>query len=203
MADIIGVIKQTANKFLNMYELETVHKSGIHGKYFLASRKKSIEELKLVSGKNEPDGVAIYALYGEKHDQVVLVHQYRYPIGRYVYEFPAGLVENGEDYHEAAIRELFEETGLTLHPIDAPKGYEKGLFTTVGMTDESCATVFGYCEGTLTTSHLEESEELEIVLVDREEAKRILAEEEVALQCGYMLMHFIADEEPFRFLEKA
>ena len=49
--------------------------------------------------------------------------------------------------------------------------------------------------------YLEESEVIEVVLADREEAKRILKEENVAIMCSYHLMHFIHDEEPFAFLK--
>ena len=45
-----------------------------------------------------------------------------------------------------------------------------------------------------------DSEEIEVILADREEVKRILREERVAVVCSYMLMHFLHDEEPFAFL---
>ena len=77
----------------------------------------------------------------------MLVRQYRYAIDSYIYEFPEGLVEPGEDYREAAIREMKEETGLTLTPLDVDPAYEKPYFTTIGMTDESCASVYGYASG--------------------------------------------------------
>ena len=60
--------------------------------------------------------MVIYSLYGEAQDKVVLIRQYRYSIDDYVYEFPAGLVERGEDYRETAVREMKEETGLTFSP---------------------------------------------------------------------------------------
>ena len=70
------------------------------------------------------------------------------------------------------------------------------------MTDESCGTVFGRCEGIPTSSHQEASEEIQVVLADREECRRILREEQVSIMCAYMLMHFIASEgDPFRFLK--
>ena len=202
MGKITSVKKQTDNKFLNIYELENVHKSGRKGKYFVASRAKNIESLKITTGKNKPDGVIIYALSGENKDKVVLIRQYRYPINDYIYEFPAGLVEDGEDYGEAAAREIFEETGMKFTKVNVPQGYEKPFFTTIGMTDESCATVFGYCEGKPSDEHQEDSEEIEVILADRAEVKRILKEEKIAIMTAYMLMHFIKDDEPFGFLKE-
>ena len=115
--------------------------------------------------------------------------------------FPAGLVEPDENYHEGAIRELYEETGLTLSPVQVPDAYQKPYFTTVGMTDESCATVYGYASGEISSKAQEDTEEIEVVLADREEVKRILREENVAIMTAYMLMHFLKDEEPFAFLD--
>ena len=78
-----------------------------------------------------------------------------------------------EDYREAAVREMKEETGLTLTLEEAPAWMEKPLYTTVGLTDEACATVYGRASGEISRENLEENEELEIVLADREEARRI------------------------------
>lgn len=200
MGKIKNIIKVTENPFLNFYDLETENKVGREGHYYVASRAKTEEELKIRTRKNTPDGVVIYSLYGEKRDRVVLIRQYRYPVGGYVYELPAGLVDPGENYHEAAVRELKEETGLTLEPIEADEIYEKPYFTTVGMTDESCATVYGYASGTVSEKYQEDSEEIQVILADREEVRRILKEEQVALICAYQMMHFLQEEEPFGFL---
>ena len=202
MGKITDIRKQTDNKFLNLYELDNIHKSGRKGKYFVASRAKNIENLKISTGINNPDGVIIYALACEKKDKVVLIRQYRYPINDYIYEFPAGLVEEGEDFGEAAKREIFEETGMRFTRVNSPLGYDKPFFTTIGMTDESCSTVFGYCEGEPSIEHQEDSEEIEIILADKDEVKRILREEKIAIMTAYMLMHFINDEEPFGFLKE-
>jgi ADP-ribose pyrophosphatase len=56
--------------------------------------------------------VAILAL--DDDDQVTLIHQYRHPLGRRIWELPAGLIDHlGEDPLGTAKRELVEEVGLT------------------------------------------------------------------------------------------
>ena len=199
----IREIKQlTKNSHLSMYQLDATDRVGGQIEYFVASRSDTPEELLLNRKKDRPDGVIIYSLCGEKHDKVLLVRQYRYSIDDYIYEFPAGLVDEGETYRQAAVREVRGETGLTLHPIPVHPMYEKPYFTTVGMTDECCATVYGYAEGEISSRWLEDTEDIEVVLADRDEVRRILKEERVAIMCAYMLMHFLEDEEPFAFLKQ-
>ena len=200
MSGIGKIKKQAGSKFLSYYELEAIHRDGSVSPYYVASRNPDIHTLKAVTQENPPDGVIIYGLY---QDKVVLVRQYRYPVGGFVYEFPAGLVEPGEDLLQSGIREMFEETGLTFTPVEAGSR-SKPFFMSVGMTDESCGTVFGYCSGEPTNCHQEASEEIQVVIADRTECRRILREENVALPCAYMLMHFIATKgDPLDFLEEA
>ena len=202
MGKINSIKKQTDNRYVNLYNVKatSVHDTPVN--YFVASRAKDVDSLKITTQRNDPDGVIIYAIYGEAHDKVVLIRQYRYTLGDYIYEFPAGLVEPDENYHEGAIRELYEETGLSLSPIQVPDAYQKPYFTTVGMTDESCATVYGYASGVISTKAQEDTEEIEVVLADRQEVKRILKEEKVAIMTAYMLMHFLKDKEPCAFLDE-
>ncbi|MGE4215357.1 MAG: NUDIX hydrolase [Anaerotignaceae bacterium] len=197
MDRVKGIIKQTNNKFLNLYELEAERRNGRISPYYMASRIEEVEKLKIITGTNNADSVAIYGIYDKK---VVLVRQYRYPIDDYIYEFPAGLVESGEDMVAAAVREMHEETGLTLTPVDS-KSYSRPFYTSVGMSDETCGTVYGYLTGNPTNINQEDSEDIEVILADREECKRILKEEKVSIMCAYMLMHFIHNKnEPFEFL---
>ena len=202
MSNVRNIQQKTHNRFLNYYELEAVHRDGSISPYYMTSRAKDASQLKAVTHQNRPDGVILYGVYGEEKDRVVLIRQYRYPLGDYVYEFPAGLVEEGEEMGAAGVREMYEETGLTFTPVDAGC-YSRPFFTTVGMTDESCGMVFGYCSGTPTSIHEESSEEIQVILADRAEAKRILREENVAIMCAYMLMHFIASEgDPLAFIKE-
>ena len=119
-----GVEKVTDNPFLNLYNFDVEKRNGKTGKYYVASRKKDPTQLKAATHKNTSDGVIIYSVYGEKKDKIVLIKQFRYPINAYVYEFPAGLVEPGEELMaQAGIREIYEETGLVFEPKVTEGGY--------------------------------------------------------------------------------
>jgi len=57
-----------------------------------------------------PGAVAVVAL--DRADRVLLIRQYRHPVGRLLWELPAGLRDvAGEPLHLTAARELREETG--------------------------------------------------------------------------------------------
>jgi 8-oxo-dGTP pyrophosphatase MutT (NUDIX family) len=52
-------------------------------------------------------------------DKVVLVRQYRHPVGDYLWELPAGIIDvHGEALDRAAVRELEEEADLTAGRLD-------------------------------------------------------------------------------------
>ncbi|SCG49384.1 NUDIX domain-containing protein [Micromonospora halophytica] len=75
--------------------------------------------------------VAVVAL--DDAGQVVLIRQYRHPVGRHLWELPAGLMDvSGEDLAAAAARELAEEADLTAGTIDVLAD----LHSSPGFTDE-------------------------------------------------------------------
>ena len=63
---------------------------------------------------------------------VLLVRQYRYAADGYVYEIPAGRLDEGEDPEACARRELQEETGCTAGGVERLTT----IYTTPGFTDE-------------------------------------------------------------------
>jgi ADP-ribose pyrophosphatase len=75
--------------------------------------------------------VAVVAL--DPEDNVVLIDQYRHPIGHRLWELPAGLLDSGsEDPAAAARRELAEEVGLAA----AELSVLVDLATSPGISDE-------------------------------------------------------------------
>lgn len=64
--------------------------------------------------------------------QILMLRQYRYAAGGYLYEIPAGRLDVGETPLECAVRELKEETGCTADHIEPMTV----ILTTPGFTDE-------------------------------------------------------------------
>ncbi len=64
--------------------------------------------------------------------QILLIRQYRYAAENYLYEIPAGRLDDGEDPAHCAARELKEETGCTAAHFE----HMFTMFTTPGFTDE-------------------------------------------------------------------
>jgi 8-oxo-dGTP pyrophosphatase MutT (NUDIX family) len=104
-----------------------------------------------------PGAVAVVAL---REEEVLLVTQYRHPVGRYLDEMPAGLLDvGGEAALAAAQRELAEEAGYaarTWHVL-------LDLLTSPGMTDEAIRI---YLARDLypVTRQVQEHEELELTV---------------------------------------
>jgi ADP-ribose pyrophosphatase len=64
--------------------------------------------------------------------RIILVRQYRAPLGRWVWELPAGSLKPGEDVERAARRECQEEIGLVAGAIERLGSF----FPTPGYCDE-------------------------------------------------------------------
>ncbi|KAM5234954.1 ADP-sugar pyrophosphatase isoform 1-T1 [Ctenodactylus gundi] len=77
-------------------------------------QKVTWETVKRTSRKGQSaDGVAVIPVLQRTlhYECIVLVKQFRPPVGRYCLEFPAGLIDEDESPEAAALRELEEETG--------------------------------------------------------------------------------------------
>lgn len=195
--------KLSNNRFLNLFKLDALTDSGRPFDYFFVSRRKE-EDLKLLTKDISAEGVVIYPILKENPEKIVLIRQYRYPLGDYLYELPAGLIDAGETPEVSAIREMKEETGLLFEVYaEGNQAYRRPFFMGAGFTDESCNAIFGYASGTVSRKDLEDTESIQVLIADKTEVVRILKEEKVSLRAAYLLINFLhADKDnPFAFLE--
>lgn len=203
MKKYTNIHKLSDNKFLNLFRLDALTDSGRPFDYFFVSRRKA-ENIKLLTGDSAAEGVVIYPILKDDPEKIVMIRQYRYPLGDYLYELPAGLIDAGETPDIAAVREMKEETGLSFEVYaGGDEAYRRAFFMGAGFTDESCNAVYGYASGTVSRDALEDTETIQVLIVDKAEAQRILREEKVSIRAAYLLMNFLhADRRaPFAFLQ--
>lgn len=96
-----------------------------------------------------------------------------------------------------------EETGLTFTPYEGGNpSFRRPVYLGAGLTDETSTSVFGYADGEISGRFRESTESIEVLLVDKKEAARILKEERVSLRAAFLLMSFLRMDgaEPFAFL---
>lgn len=119
-----------------------------------------------------PGAVAVLAIH---NDKMLVVDQYRQPLGRCEVEIPAGKLERGEDPLEAAKRELQEETGYSCGSIRKLRSF----YTSPGFADE---IIHLYLAEDLTGGDMkpDEDEFLEMSEITLEEAYRLIDEERIS-----------------------
>ena len=172
-------------RFLSLYDLQ--YAEGKH--YFEASRRgrddlvvqKTDEEFRAML----PDAVTIAVILRLPEDEprLLMSYEYRYPVGQYLLSPVAGLLDP-EDRHSseplvnAAVREIREETGLTVKESDRIRILNPCAFSTPGMTDESnaflCAEIALDNLDDLNQNGAEGSERFDgFELLDRKRAEEI------------------------------
>lgn len=133
---------------------------------------------------NSPmDSVATVAVTAD--NQLVLTRQYRHPIRQVIFDLPAGRLNEGEDPQQGAARELEEETGYRAGRI-APLGRYSPFPGSLKVT----AHLFFATDLTRVGQHLDEGEELEVVLKPWADVLELIVRGECidgSLQLGVLL----------------
>jgi ADP-ribose pyrophosphatase len=148
----------TREKWLNLYAATFEH-NGHSGRWLFASRKPQ------PNTERCGDAVVIVPILRQANEppRLVMVKEFRVPIGDYSFALPAGLLEPGESIEDTARRELLEETGLEVTTV---KRVTQPLYSSSGLTDEAVAIAFVDARATLTKPKLDASEDLQVVLLD-------------------------------------
>lgn len=151
----IGIRKKEAGKFITRYDItyETADKK--EKVYEIISRRQDMETLESLH-RDQPDAVVIIAT-DETGEKILVNKEFRLAVGDWVYNFPAGLIDPGEEPEQSAKRELWEETGLELYEINDFIGPS---YSAVGFSNEVNVCVVGKAGGEFrpSTSTVEEIE---------------------------------------------
>ncbi len=180
-------------KYLHSYQINYKDKKGDDRIWEFISRQ-GLQRLKaeVEEGKSFCDGATIFA-FDEAKEKAVLIKEFRVCQNRYLYCLPAGLSDEGETIEQTAIREFKEETGLDFKPLKV----EKPRYTSVGLSNEKIAYVYGYFSGKPSNQFNEASEDIETVIADKEMVIKILEKDEVPLRTALALQHFFHLNEFF------
>lgn len=177
---LVNVKKLTNERFLNMYDLEYEHNGEII--HWTIASRNSAEELVSVTGKEKADTVCIIPKYTNAGKEcVILTKEYRQPINDYVYSFPAGLVEKGENLFECCARELKEEIGAD--EISQVNKLTDICYNSEGMTDES-VVMFEVVISKLGRQELQDHEDIKVFIVPIEELEKFIKDKKLSTKAG-------------------
>ncbi|HEX3285432.1 MAG TPA: NUDIX hydrolase, partial [Mycobacterium sp.] len=137
--------------------------------------------------------VAVLAL--DDDGNIVMVYQYRHPVGRRLWELPAGLLDlGGEPPHVTAARELKEEAGLSAQNWRVLAD----LVSTPGFSDEGVRVYLatGLSDVGRPDAHDEEAD-LVVQWFPLDEAMRMVISGEIVntiAVCGILAAHAVRDD---------
>lgn len=164
---LIKLTKIHEGKFLSYYVADYLNNNNHIKSYEFVSRNKNLTIDSF--GKGCPQGVGLVP-FSLDDQKVLLQKEFRLATNNWVYNFPAGLIDEGESIEEAAKRELFEETGTRLIKIDTVL---PPSFASQGTSDEMMSIVICHCEGEIINSSFED-EEIIAKWYTKEEVKELI-----------------------------
>ena len=108
----VSMKKVHGGKFLSRYDIVYETIDGGRKNYEMVSRSGDRTEFHQLHD-HDPEAV-IMIMHDPSGEKILINREFRLAMGEFIYNFPAGLVDEGEDWDTSAARELREETGLDL-----------------------------------------------------------------------------------------
>ncbi len=170
----LSIEKKLEGKFVTRYDVTYQTEDNQIKVYEMISRDKNVTNLEELHGK--PADAVVIIVTDEKEEKILVSREYRMAVGQIVYNFPAGLIDEGETVEQAAARELMEETGLELYEITDCIGTS---YSAVGFSNETNMVIVGKARGEFkeSTSTLEE---IDARWYTKEEMRELLKAEKFA-----------------------
>ncbi len=184
MSDYYKVNKLTDCSWANLFEVRFKRKAQTEKSWVMCSRKG-----KPIENAAKADAVVIVATIDTgAGKRLVVTKEFRVPIWDFEYGFPAGLIDDNEDIEKTVSRELKEETGLELAKINH---ISIPVFSSAGLTDESCHMVLVEAKGQVSNRWLDDTEDIEVLLLDVEGIRDLLAsDKKIAAKAWGLLYHY-------------
>ncbi len=186
MSDSYKLNKLTNCNWANLYEVRFRRKTQDEKSWLMCSRKQEP-----IRDASRADVVVIVPkIETETGTKLVVTKEFRIPLWDYEYGFPTGLIDDGETVEDTVVRELKEETGLEvlkINHISAP------VFSSAGLTDESCHMVLVEAGGQPSDQWLEDSEDIEVLFLDLDGIRDLLeSNKKIAAKAWGLLRHYLA-----------
>ncbi|MDO4962216.1 MAG: NUDIX hydrolase [Eubacteriales bacterium] len=196
-------------RFVRLYDLQ--YAEGRH--YFDASRR-AVDDIFALKDDEEfktalPDAVTVIVIVKGETPRLLLSTEFRYPTGQFLLGAPAGLIDEADKQTDnplfsATVREVKEETGISIKSHDQLSIVNPLLFSTPGLSDECnaliCALISEEDLGTLSTDGAEGTEVFgDFKIVTKEEAVKLLKDGRdehgifYSMYTWAALMYFVSD----------
>ena len=105
----------------------------------------------------------------ETPEGFVVLKEYRYPIKSWSYEFTSGIIDEGEQAEDAAIREVKEETGFIVDEIKSLGEF----YPSFGATDEVIHLFYAKCNSKEKTNR-EDTEFITYEIMKKDEVEQLI-----------------------------
>ena len=180
-------LRQICDGWIKKYEVEYERPDGSRFHFDSASRKNAEDYLRfLEASTNEQNSGAdaVCIIPQLPNGNLVLIQEFRYPLNSWCIAFPAGIIENGEDYYTSANRELGEEIGCAIRK-DLPREeafrtLSAPSFTGPGFTDETNMLCFCQVEY-IGKQHLDETEVIRPVVLEIPKIEKFFEENKLII----------------------
>ncbi len=183
MTESYKIKKLTECKWVNLFDVTYSRKQN-DSSWIMCSRKA-----RPITDAAKADAVIIVPVINTDDGwKLVVTKEFRVAIWDYEYGFPAGLIDENEGIEQTTVRELREETGLDVAAIEH---ISSPVYSSPGLTDESCCMVMVEAKGHITDEWQEEGEDIEVLLLGADGIRELLESgKKVSAKAWGLLYHY-------------